>query len=784
MTGPGEHLDLKRFVVGAGVALALLLAVIRTMILLPQLAETGIIVAAGMLAGGMLEDWLVAAALSALVWAIWHRGPGRLARLVLLSAGSVVLLLGMANIRAVTMLDGPLTVHWLAYANLENSSFMLRSAASEVTLPRVLTALALLAAYVALSMVLAARADRMRLRRLSVAALVVSALLAVAGPAGAPGRTANPILAFVVSVFETDPVSATVTEALGVNTSLRDKATFAGVRAAALPRPNGNPAEIDNVVIYVMESVGIQVASGYGGKFEMTPNLARLADEMGLSFSDIYAHAPASNYSLVSLIAGIEPDLWSKSMTVNRDDLPITGLPALLAQRGMRTAYFNSNDKRFQNAGGFAEKAGFEIVRDSKEWDCDLGEMLYTGTDEPLDKKHDLCTVAEVVKWIDEDLNSPFFITLWTGMAHYPYFAGPDPVTYVENKNHNDYLNAIQVIDEGLGMLVEDLRKRDLLNSTLIVVLGDHGEAFGEHGQYGHATGLWEENIHIPTALLNPRLFAGGDKARMIGSIPDVPATILDLLGLAVPESWHGQSFFAEGRHDGVFLFSPWGGFRTGFRTADTKFIFNANTGEALLYDLAADPRETVNLAETDPLALDKAQADLASWVTWQSAYRSQIAQGAVLDRPVEGPVDVLIRATGTSFKAAPRMRVWIDGHPVTNIEVTNALSNADATVPDETLRMSFQDFRLQVTAERCPKVLEIEFLNDEWEGEGQTGDTDLFVERVAFAGVNYYPNRYRLVTTRAGGQHYGLYQMSRNGRFAVDLALPPACLASAVNEP
>ncbi|MDP2062878.1 MAG: sulfatase-like hydrolase/transferase [Phaeovulum sp.] len=781
-TGPDRAGQLPRLALGAGVALALLLAAIRAVILAPQLAGTGVVQAAAMVAGGVLQDWLVAAALSGLVWAIWlWRGNARLVRAALLGIGSLLLLLALANVRAVTMLDGPVTLDWLAYANLGNSTFMLTSVASELTLPRILAALGLLAAYLGLARLFAAHVDRLHLRRVAPMALAISALLAMTGPSGAPGRVANPVIAFVVSAFSPAPGGATVTTALGGGASLRDKAEFAGLRATALPRPAGDVAAIRNVVIYVMESVGVQVATGYGGDFEMTPNFARLADEMGLRFSDIYAHAPASNYSLVSLIAGIEPDLWSKSMTVGRDDLPIVGLPTLLETRAMRTAYFNSNDKRFQNAGGFAERAGFDLVLDSHEWDCALGGMQYTGTDEPLDKKHDFCTVAEVMKWIDSDPATPFFVTLWTGMAHYPYFAGPNPVSYVENQNQNDYLNAIRVIDEGLGMLVEDLRQRELLDSTLIVVLGDHGEAFGEHGQYGHATGLWEENMHVALAFLNPRLFPGGETARMIGGIPDVPATITDLLGLATPPSWHGQSFFSEGRHQGVFLFSPWGGFRTGFRVGDRKFIFNANTGEALLYDLAADPRERVNLAETDPAALEQSMKDLASWVVWQTAYRSGIAEGTVSANPVAGPVDIIIRASGTSYLSAPRMRLYLDGEVLTSIEVVNALSNAEAVVSDAALRASFSNYPFRANSPSCPKVLEIEFLNDEWAGEGQTGDTDLFVERVTFAGVNYYPNRFRLVTPNAGGQFFGLYRMSRKGLFAVDLALPPVCLAGAV---
>ena len=77
------------------------------------------------------------------------------------------------------------------------------------------------------------------------------------------------------------------------------------------------------------------------------------------------------------------------------------------------------------------------------------------------------------------------------------------------NDSHQKYLNALHCTDKVLRELVEGLQKRDLLKSTLIVIVGDHGEAFGRHGQTSHAGGIFEENLHIPLMLINQQLFQG-----------------------------------------------------------------------------------------------------------------------------------------------------------------------------------------------------------------------------------------------------------------------------------
>jgi lipoteichoic acid synthase len=171
----------------------------------------------------------------------------------------------------------------------------------------------------------------------------------------------------------------------------------------------------------------------------------------------------------------------------------------------------------------------------------------------------------------------PFFATLWTVQTHYPYFySGEEKDYHVNNPDLNRYLNALHHSDQSLGKLMNELRKRGLEESTLVVIVGDHGEAFGRHEQFTHASKIYEENVHVPLILVNKKLF-------------------------------HGQT-------SEVVLF--------GFRENQFKYIYNATKNTTEVYDLEKDPYETVNLASKhSPAELAKGHKRLAQWIQYEDKF-------------------------------------------------------------------------------------------------------------------------------------------------------------------
>src|SRR4029079_942646 len=97
--------------------------------------------------------------------------------------------------------------------------------------------------------------------------------------------------------------------------------------------------------------------------------------------------------------------------------------------------------------------------------------------------------------------------------------------------------------DSVIGEISEELSKRNLLSQTLIVITGDHGEMLGEHGENGHGFFVYQESLHVPLLFLLPDHKAG--KSNTVVELVDLMPTILDVLGIAVPETVQGKSVAA-----------------------------------------------------------------------------------------------------------------------------------------------------------------------------------------------------------------------------------------------
>ncbi len=92
------------------------------------------------------------------------------------------------------------------------------------------------------------------------------------------------------------------------------------------------------------------------------------------------------------------------------------------------------------------------------------------------------------------------------------------------------YDDCIAFLDEQLGRLLDELRGQGLLDNTEVIITSDHGEAFGDHGYFGHSYSLYLDEIGVPLVILSP----GAPAGRVVDSpvsLRDLPATVVDLLG-------------------------------------------------------------------------------------------------------------------------------------------------------------------------------------------------------------------------------------------------------------
>ncbi len=223
--------------------------------------------------------------------------------------------------------------------------------------------------------------------------------------------------------------------------------------------------------------------------------------------------------------------------------------------------------------------------------------------------------------FIEEAPSEPFFSVLWTNQSHYPYFLDTQEARFaVQDRDQNRYLNTVRAADRGLGKLFERLEARGLLDSTLVVVLGDHGEAFGRHGDRGHGGAVYEANIKIPLVFINRKLFRG-QTLDTVGGIADIAPTVSEIIGVPRGENWQGRSFADPTRARRTYFFTPWGDLTFGMRDGDMKYIFNATYNKFQVFDVRRDPLESKDLSALHAAELPGVKARLAAWVQFQDRF-------------------------------------------------------------------------------------------------------------------------------------------------------------------
>lgn len=337
-------------------------------------------------------------------------------------------------------------------------------------------------------------------------------------------------------------------------------------RAPAGPRPR-------NVIVLVMESTPAFYSSAYGSPYDATPNLAAEAAH-ALVFDAAYCHVGRTTNSLVAIALSTIPPITWKDLTQEYPHLAGASLAEPLAARGFRTAFMTSGDLEWGDERRFLAGRGFAEVLDHR--DLAGGNMLSSWGGE------DRWLVDGMIRWLDRDRARPFCLVAWTDQTHQPYEPSPgqEEINFFRGRpppgdewSLGRYLNVLHETDRHLGRLFAALRERGLADDTLVVVTGDHGEAFGfPHDVYMHGFALYEENVRVPLLLWNPRLFAGGARSGTIVSHVDLAPTVLDLLGVAAPPGWQGRSAFAADRPPRAYFYAGKGEFLLGVREERWKY--------------------------------------------------------------------------------------------------------------------------------------------------------------------------------------------------------------------
>jgi arylsulfatase A-like enzyme len=409
-------------------------------------------------------------------------------------------------------------------------------------------------------------------------------------------RLAGPFNAGDLSDFEPLP-AALVRGAL---------AQARGARLVAARRP-------PNVILVVLESVAARWASLNGGAYDSTPQL-KAESGRGMVFENFYAHIGRSSNSLGSILLSTFPKLDFNDLTEEYPRLPGTSLAAVFHDRGYRTAFVTPSDLDWADWRTFLDHRGFGEVVDHHQLACTT--LLSSWGME------DRCAVDSMIQFIEKEPARPFFLMAWSQQTHHPYEPTPgvpllplvaDSVTDAYDLGR--YLNVLHETDRHLQRLFETVRRAGLEQDTLIVVTGDHGQAFGDpHNTYMQGRTVYQEDVHVPLLIWYPRQYTAPARSATIGSHVDLAPTIADLAGFPAAPDWQGRSLFAAARAPRAYFYVAEDHFTLGVREENWKYIFNLREGSQELYDLSRDPDEQHNLAAQQPERSARLRQRLAAW--------------------------------------------------------------------------------------------------------------------------------------------------------------------------
>jgi lipoteichoic acid synthase len=333
------------------------------------------------------------------------------------------------------------------------------------------------------------------------------------------------------------------------------------------------------------------------------PNLSAMSQD-GISFQNFYANFPMSAQSMGAMATSLQPS-FSPVLTTMEEvyDRDVDILPSVLVRDGYESAMFMGGQLKYAGAAALLKGRGLSTIEDSDSIHCGpddeaaLAIYAHLGDD---------CTSAAAARWIGARGRQKFFLWVWFTNPHSPYFVRARARTGGALGSRAQHMAALAETDAAIGVLRQALRQKGVLDQTLFVVVGDHGEAFGEHGQLNHGSSVFEEQVRVPLVFSGGRLGRGRREVARIGSMVDLAPSIVDAAGLTSPAGWQGRSVFAKDHPNIAYFGSRRGGRTVGFRIGDKKYLLSSVSDAIIAYDLAKDP------AESTPLRLSTKQSQAA----------------------------------------------------------------------------------------------------------------------------------------------------------------------------
>lgn len=404
-----------------------------------------------------------------------------------------------------------------------------------------------------------------------------------------------------------------------------------------------------NVVVLTIESLRADQLRAYGGQRDVMPTLEALAGA-GRVFLNTYTQASHTNYATITPLSSHYPlRSASEHPYPENPTYPRVLIYDVLKALGYRTAIFSSSNEYWGGMINYLETGHldrFIHAANSKRptylMQGDTGFANWARQTKHAGSLDDSSTVDEAIEWIDSLAGENFFVAMNFQNSHLPYPVprsfprrfGPEKLDFTIRfayfpKDKVEvvkavYADSLAYVDFQIGRLFEYLKAKNKWENTLVVVTGDHGQAFYEHGFASHASAIYDEVMKVPLVFRAPGL-KPGTETRLAQHV-DIAPSILGLLGLPVHPSFQGIDLFhtvADPNRSAYLVAQTPEAYQYGIVRSGYKLIYDDRQRDYLLFSIAADPGEKNDLAAAEPALVKQLARRLDTWRKLQIGYYS-----------------------------------------------------------------------------------------------------------------------------------------------------------------
>jgi arylsulfatase A-like enzyme len=313
-----------------------------------------------------------------------------------------------------------------------------------------------------------------------------------------------------------------------------------------------------HVILYILDALRADHLGCYGYERNISHNIDGIAKQ-GVTFENCFTSSTWTRPVAASILTGTYPDVHLTRTRYEKFSTSLRRLPEILQQANFKTAAFVAMGNI---AGDIGFNKGFiryhDLFRDEeilqKRRNISMGAILFDSEDGEIALPLAEDINAYLFDWLGENRDENTFNFIWSIEPHEPY-RPPKRFrqfsrTSIYGKNDGDtsdirssgrsdrqrlinlYDDEISYNDHCIGEIIAFLMRNNIYDDTMLIIAGDHGEAFYEHGVYSHGHAPYEYIIHVPLIMKFPYGKYGGSRVSPLTELIDIYPTLTSFIGI------------------------------------------------------------------------------------------------------------------------------------------------------------------------------------------------------------------------------------------------------------